>query len=154
MIYDSLKAEQTSDDLRNIQLRGYRSATVNYEAKTEKKVTKVLYQVNPGPRIFLDTILIIAEDSMLQEIVDKTKDNILIPAESALDIQLYNQERVRIVRLLQNEGYATFNETYVSPMEVDTAGNRVKGIIRLLNPSDSTFHSDLCSRRYQSLSGL
>ena len=40
VIYDSLKAEQTSDDFEKyLQLRGYRSAIVNYEAKTEKKVT-------------------------------------------------------------------------------------------------------------------
>ncbi len=141
VIYDSLKAEQTSDDFEKyLQLRGYRSAIVNFEAKTEKKVTKVRYHINPGPRLYLDTILIIAEDSIIQEIVDKTKENSLIPAESPLDIQLYNQEKARIVRLLQNEGYATFNETYVSPMEVDTSRNRVKGIIRLLNPSDSTLH--------------
>ncbi len=141
VIYDSLKAEQTSEDFEKyLQLRGYRSAIVNYESKTENKETKVLYEVNPGPRIFLDTIMIIAEDSILQEIVDKTNTNSLIPVGSALDIQLYNQEKARIVRLLQNEGYATFNETYVSPMEVDTAGNRIEGVIRLLNPSDSTFH--------------
>lgn len=141
VIFDSLKAKQTSDDFRKyLGIRGYRSAIVTFEATTAHKKTKVVYRVNPGPRMYVDTILILSQDSALQKIIDANIADSRFPEESALDIQLYNEEKLRLVRLLQNEGYATFDESYVSPLQVDTSGGQVKAVLRLLNPSDSTFH--------------
>ena len=141
VIFDSLKVIQTSADFEKyLGLRGYRKAQVDYEIKTKDKKTKVDYEVNLGPRLFVDTFLIVANDSMLQEIVDSAPTGKLIEKDGPLDVEAYNQERLRIVRLLQNEGYATFDETYVSPLEVDTSNNRVKAIMRLKNPTDSTYH--------------
>ncbi len=141
IIYDSLKAKQTSEDFQKyLGLRGYRSAYVSYDAKTNNQKTKVVYSVNAGPRLLIDTIVIQTKDSLLQDIVNTNADKTFLPAGSPLDIQLYNQEKIRLVRMLQNEGYATFDESFVSPLEVDTSGNMVKVVMRLLNPSDSTYH--------------
>lgn len=141
VIFDSLKALQTTEDFtKYLALRGYRSAFVNYEAKTSNKKTKVIYNVNPGPRLIIDTALLITTDTSFEEILLVAPEPSFLVPGAPLDIQLYNQERLRIVRLLQNEGYATFDETFVSPLEVDTSGNRVKVTMRLLNPSDSTYH--------------
>jgi hypothetical protein len=141
VIFDSLKAQLTADDFdRYLALRGYRYAQSTYKTKTSDKQTIVNYHVNPGPRIYIDSFLIIADDTALQRIVDSVPTLGLITAGSPLDIDLYTQERSRIVRLIQNEGYATFDESYIPQLEVDTAMNRVKVIMRILNPSDSTYH--------------
>jgi outer membrane protein insertion porin family len=141
IILDSLQAQQTSTDFEKyLALRGYRSSLVSYKTKTYDKEATVYYKVDPGPRMYIDTFLILAKDSMLQQIIDESPEKTMIPPGSPLDIQLYNQEKQRVVKILQNEGYATIDETYVSQLEVDTSRNSVKAIMRLLNPSDSTFH--------------
>ena len=141
VIFDSLKALQTSADFKKyLALRGYRKAAVTFEVKTASKKTKVAYAIDLGPRMFVDTFVIVANDSTIQQIVDASSSDKLIEDKGPMDITAYNQERQRIVRLLQNEGYATFDETFVSPLEVDTSHNMVKATMRLRNPSDSTFH--------------
>jgi outer membrane protein insertion porin family len=141
VIFDSLKVSQTSDDFKKyLGLRGYRSAAVSYDIKTSGRKTHVNYLVNAGPRLFIDTFIIVSRDSTIQQIVDTVADKILITKGNPLDVQQYNLEKLRLVRLLQNEGYATFDESFISPLEVDTSGGKVKATMRLLNPTDSTFH--------------
>jgi outer membrane protein assembly factor BamA len=100
----------------------------------------VVYSIDPGPRLIVDTLVIIAKDSTLQEIIDNAPEHSIIEKGSPLDIQLYSQEKLRLVRLLQNEGYATFDANFISPLEVDTSHQQVRAVLRILNPSDSTFH--------------
>ncbi len=141
VIHDSLKARQTCLDFEKyLALRGYRHAHASYRAQTQNKETTVYYHVDPGPRLYIDTLLTIASDTSLQRILDDHAENRLMKNGSPLDIDLFNQEKRRMVRILQNQGYATFDENFVSPLEVDTSGHRVKAIMRILNPSDSTFH--------------
>jgi hypothetical protein len=139
VIFDTLKAELTTEDFeRYLALRGYRYAHASYKSKTSDKQTSVNYLVDPGPRLYIDTFQIIAADPAIQHIIDSVPDASLITKGSPLDIDLYTKERTRIVRLVQNEGYATFDENYFPQLEVDTSMNRVKAIMRVTNPTDST----------------
>lgn len=141
VIYDSLKAQQTRDDLRKFMaLRGYRSAQVTYKAKTSNHETSVKYFIDAGQRLHIDSMVIKAKDPKLQEIIEENLESSHIPPGSPLDINLYNEEKYRLVRLLQNEGYATLDESYISNLEVDTSQGKVTAIMRILNPSDSTEH--------------
>lgn len=141
VIYDSLKAIQTQTDLtKYLALRGYRAASTTYKAKTHNKKTKVIYSIALGPRIFVDSLHIIAEDSTLQHIIDTQHESVFVPSESPLDVQIYSQEKARLARLIQNQGYATFDETFILPIEVDTSNHQVVAVMRIANPTDSTFH--------------
>lgn len=141
VIYDSLKAQQTRDDLRKFMaLRGYRSAQVTYKSKTSNHETSVKYFIDAGQRLHIDSMVIKAKDPKLQEIIEENLESSHIPPGSPLDINLYNEEKYRLVRLLQNEGYATLDESYISNLEVDTSQGKVTAIMRILNPSDSTEH--------------
>ena len=141
VIYDSLKAVQTAEDMQKyMALRGYRSSQVHFKSKTSDKKTKVTYFVNAGPRLILDTLSIITRDSAFQNILDKATTPPFLKPGDPLDVILYNQEKARIVRLLQNEGYATFDESYIPQLEIDTSGQQVRAVMRLRNPTDSTYH--------------
>ena len=141
VIFDSLKAMQTRDDLRKYMgLRGYRTAQVTYKAKTSNKETSVKYAIHAGQRLSIDSLVIMAKDPKLQNIIDESSESSKIPPGSPMDINLYNEEKFRLVRLLQNEGYATLDESYISNLEVDTSHGKVVAIMRVLNPSDSTEH--------------
>lgn len=142
VIFDSLLAAQTCLDFEKyLALKGYRSAHASFKSKTSDKETTVTYHVDPGPRLYIDQFTIAARDSTLLEILDQeTEVDPVIKSGVPLDISLYNQERLRIVRLLQNDGYAMFDESFVSPLEVDTSGGNVTATMRLYNPTDSTTH--------------
>jgi len=141
VIFDSLKARLTTEDfVRYLSLRGYRYATATYKTKTSDKITTVNYTVDPGPRLYIDSFQIIADDPKLQHLVDSVPNPNIITKGSPLDIDLYTRERSRVVRLIQNAGYATFDETYIPQLVVDTSLQRVKVVMRILNPTDSTFH--------------
>jgi outer membrane protein insertion porin family len=141
VIFDSLKARLTTEDfVRYLSLRGYRYATATYKTKTSDKQSIVNYHVDPGPRLYIDSFHIIASDYALQHLIDSVPNPDIIKAGSPLDIDLYTRERTRIVRLIQNAGYATFDETFIPQLEVDTSLHQVKVIMRILNPTDSTFH--------------
>lgn len=141
VIYDSLKAERTSENFVNYLIsRGYRSATSTFTAKTADKETTVYYRVDPGPRMYIDTFTIATTDTSIQRILDRKMDETYLPDGSPLDIELYDKEKTRLVNDFQNEGYARFDETYIDHLEVDTAGGYVKATMRILNENDSILH--------------
>jgi len=141
VIYDSLKAEQTcADFVKFLAQRGYRSATANFHTITREKETNVYYEVDPGPRTYLDSYVVFAEDPALQVLVDSTREEERFVPGSPMDIDLYRAETGRLARLFQNAGYAQFDQSYFTPLEVDTAGNTVTARMRIRNPSDSTYH--------------
>ena len=141
VIYDSVKAELTTEEFEKyLNLRGYRYAEASFNSKTTDKETTVTYKVDPGPRLYIDTFSIATTDSSLRRIIDERMGKTYFTEGSPLDIELYNDEKSRIVVDLQNEGYALFDETFIAPLEVDTAGNYVSATLRILDQNDSTFH--------------
>lgn len=141
VIHDSIQAAKTTEDFENyLKLRGYRSPVATFTTKTKKKETDVYYRVDPGPRMYIDTFIIATDDSSLLRIVENNMDKTVFPEGSPLDIELYNQEKLRIVDDFQNQGYARFDETYLSQLEVDTSNNYVEATMRILNENDSIFH--------------
>jgi len=141
VIHDSIKADQTTVDFEKyLSLRGYRYAKASFKAKTADKETTVYYHVDPGPRTYIDSFVIAASDTALLRIIEAEKKNTFFRKGSPLDIELYTKERARLVGLFQNQGYATFDETFISPLEVDTNAIRVKATMRVANETDSTFH--------------
>ncbi|HZV68271.1 MAG TPA: BamA/TamA family outer membrane protein [Saprospiraceae bacterium] len=141
VIHDSTKAALTTVDFEKfLNLRGYRYAKSSFRVKTDDKETSVYYHVDPGPRTYVDSFFIVANDTALIRIIESDQRNSSFTRGAPLDIQLYNKERTRLVNLFQNNGYATFDESFISPLEVDTNAIRVKATLRVANASDSTFH--------------
>ncbi len=152
IIYDSTLTVRTTERFESyLASRGYRSAKVDFVANTidstktlfltaAEKKTYVTYKVDPGPRLYIDSMIFLAADSSLQQIIQSNIKETFLPPGSPLDIELYNQERSRLTGLFQNEGYARFDETYIPPLEVDTSTGVVKATFRILNASDSILH--------------
>ncbi len=140
-ILDSVKTIQTTTDFEKyLNLRGYRYALATFKIQTSDKKSIVTYHVDPGPRTLVDSFVIVASDTALIHLIQSDNKNSFFTPRSPLDIEIYNKERARIVNLFQNNGYYTFDETYISPLEVDTSSVRVKATMRVLNESDSTLH--------------
>jgi hypothetical protein len=141
VIHDSVKAQLTTETFEiYLNQRGYRSAEATFRAKTIDKETWVTYLVDPGPRLYIDTFIIATSDSSLRRIVDRGLDESFFKENSPLDIELYNKETARLVDDFQNEGYARLDETYIAPLEVDTAGGYVRATMPIRNENDSILH--------------
>ncbi len=140
-ILDSVKTIQTTTDFEKyLNLRGYRYAIATFKIQTSDKKSIVTYHVDPGPRTYIDSFVIVANDTALIRLIQSDNKNSFFTPRSPLDIEIYNKERARLVNLFQNNGYYTFDESFISPLEVDTNSVRVKATMRVANESDSTFH--------------
>ncbi len=141
VIYDKQLAEQTTGVMeRYLGQRGYRSSEVIFDAKTLNRETSVTYTADPGPRMVIDKMVLFSRDPEIQEVLNETADESFLKDGSPLDIRLFNLERTRISRTLQNRGYAFFYENYISNIEMDTSGAANRAVMEVLNPTDSTRH--------------
>lgn len=141
VIYNERLAEQTSGFMeRYLDQRGYRMSDVHFEAKTTNRETTVRYTADPGNRLTIDRMILFSRDSAVQQVLEETSGQALLRDGSPLDIRLFNLERSRISRTLQDRGYAFFFENYISNIEMDTSGRINRAVMEVLNPTDTTLH--------------
>lgn len=141
VIYDSTLAQTTTEEfVKYMKLRGYRSAAATYSAQTVDKETHVTYTLNPGPLMIVDSFIYLIQDSAISKIVLEPKNlkNSVLKDNSPLDINLYDAERIRITRLLLDEGYADFSTAAIGNLQVDTTGGRIIAKFPINNKEDST----------------
>lgn len=141
VIYDSLLAKSTTEKFtKYLQLRGYRFASSSYVAKTSNKETIVYYTVNPGPVMNVDSFNYVVDDPAIEKIILDPKNlrNTFLKKRTALDIKAYENEKIRITKLLLNEGYADFDASAIGNLQIDTSGGRIVAILPIHNKQDSS----------------
>ncbi len=124
VLYDSVKAEKTMSDIRQVLGNaGYMKATVEeFKMEKEKKV-KVLYNVHPNERYTIRNIYRWVEDKGLRQFLTvEDTVNSLLKSGSPFDVNTLNGERNRIANYLRNHGYYKFNKEDVR-FSADTAKN-------------------------------
>ncbi len=112
--------------------------TVVYYGRGNKKA-KVLYEITPGEPIRIDSIFYSIQDTSLKQIVEANKNSSYIKKNSLLDVDILQNERVRITNLLKEKGYFLFTKEYIY-YQVDTLDKkpyRASLELKILNPKDS-----------------
>jgi outer membrane protein assembly factor BamA len=123
VVYDSvLVANSISDMKRMLSNEGYIYADVQKRLNFNESSKKVslTYVVDPGKRYFIRTVKRYSMDSTINDIInsDDTLQSLLKPG-APLNINALNEERGRLTRMFQNDGYYKFNKEYVTYL-VDT----------------------------------
>lgn len=133
----NLTANKFESFLRNN--RGFYEAKVDYKVYNDKKTTDVDYIIHTGKRYLVGKINYKCEDSIVCDIIkNNSKDSYLV-TDNPINSQDYNLEKTRITNLLQNKGYALFNQNSIE-LYGDSTNYRVDLIIKINNKNDNINH--------------
>ncbi len=130
--------------VENMQLllrqRGYWNNDVGYSVKTDNKRSRVTYVADPGQRWIVGSITYTCRDSVVQRILDTlVLESLLAPGEP-VDVDLYEDEKARITRAMQNRGYANFFPNYINEPIADSSDHVMHLEIEVSTPLDSDVH--------------
>ena len=116
VIFDSLKAEKTVKDMKQVLYNGgYMRADVSLKKNIKGKKLSLSYIVNPGEQYKIHNISRLITDKELENIICG-KDTIksLLQSGMPFNINRLNEERNRITTNLRNNGYYKFNKEYIT----------------------------------------
>lgn len=134
-IYRDEEVKSTVERIRTALYRkGYYNAIVydddtNVGLNNRKKV--VTYYVNPQKQFTIDSTFFHSENDIINDLLKDSKGESYLGKGAPLDAQLYIKERDRIVKTLQDNGFAYFIPNYISPLEADTTVTSKKANIYL-----------------------
>ena len=115
VVYDSVMSENSLTNLRNAMISaGYLKADAAYKKRRKKHKTSVEYTIKPGALYSIDNIKWEIDNAAFREIIKKDSANSLLFKGMACDVNVLGDERSRIVRLLQDNGYYNVNRDFVS----------------------------------------
>lgn len=142
-IYDPSLREATEQSMRYyLQYKGYFDAEVYSDPLVRRKKMYITYHVTPNEQYRVDTIVFACKDPTVDSILRSIAPRSYLKPGSAIDGQLYDQERKRITSYLRNHGYAYFFSNYFAPLDADTTVEGQQAALRLevLPPAEDTVH--------------
>lgn len=123
VVYDSVMSQNTLATLRNAMVSaGYLRANVGYTARKRGHKTNVVYELEPGALYSIDKITWSVDNPRFQKILMEDSASSLLYRGMPCDANVLGNERNRIVRLLQDNGYYNVNRDFVS-FTADTSAN-------------------------------
>ncbi|MEM1326394.1 MAG: BamA/TamA family outer membrane protein [Bacteroidota bacterium] len=142
-IYDSTLADQSALSMRNYLIsKGFYQAEVDYTTELNRKgnKAKVVYQVRPDVQYTINKVKISSQDKDVEREVRSISNKSLLKTGDVVSLENYNNETARIVNHLRNNGYAAFNNSYIAPIQADSAQYKVDIQLEILLPADSSWH--------------
>ncbi|MDE6159966.1 MAG: BamA/TamA family outer membrane protein [Bacteroidaceae bacterium] len=122
VIYDPVKASTTRQDVETaVRNMGYLSANVRVVERSKKKKMKVTYLVETHERYRVDQVYQHVNDSVIGALLNGTDSKSLLQKGIPFDVNLLEQERVRLNTLIRNHGYYRFNKDNIH-FRADTTG--------------------------------
>ena len=117
VLFDSLQAEQTCNDLSNVlHGMGYIKAQVDYALKREKKKkVKVIYNLHPGKRYRISSINYDIQDKNIDSVLKNKKfHSTNLRIGMPFMVSVLDNEREQITDFLNNNGYVNFHKDFIS----------------------------------------
>ncbi len=149
-LLDTTLCEATKNNINNyLYNQGYFNTLCRYEIKVKNKYGSVLYVVNPGERYYVNDIQYIAEDKVVEKIVNENIEASFLKPGSPLDNSLFQNEKARISELLFNNGYVEFNPVYIQTLEVDTIHLKANIKLKINNPEGRSSHPQYTVNKIQ-----
>lgn len=107
---------RTSVGKEVLRAHGYFRGNVDYQVLTQRnpKKAKIEYKVNMGHLFTIDSLRYMSFQHNADSLIDSTKTEALIRKGSAFDVSTLEGERMRIVKLLRNNGFYFYQPSYAS----------------------------------------
>ena len=118
--------EQTAQALEGqLNNEGYFKSEVNFEIKTKRKKSTVIYNVTLEQPYRIKSVNYIFLDTAHQRLLDEIRKKSLIKENSRYSLQLLSSEQQRIEEIAQNEGFYYFDDRYLLFKADTTIGERM-----------------------------
>ncbi|MBQ2026077.1 MAG: BamA/TamA family outer membrane protein [Paludibacteraceae bacterium] len=135
IIYDSIATQASAKELKKVmQNKGYTHATVETQTSFKKKKAQVSYHITCNAPYTINSFKYRIKDPEISQIVENDSANTLIKKGNLFDIDVLEQERQRVSKVLRNNGYIYFDKEYVGYTADTTAGNKSVDICMLVRP--------------------
>jgi hypothetical protein len=141
--FDEELTEGTREDFQNLLVnrKGFYSANVTYNTELNSDGGMlVTYLVETGPQYFIDSLRYSSDDVDLLNILNNQPSAQAISKGVPLDAETFDQEKDRIVAVLQNNGYANFTKNFVEFRGDSTASGNVIINVHIYPPGQDETH--------------
>ncbi|MBL7712904.1 MAG: hypothetical protein JNL13_10580, partial [Chitinophagaceae bacterium] len=120
VLYDSALQRRTATNMKSFLMnQGYFNAQVTDTVRFKKKKAYASYNIVTGLNYLVDTVFVDADNKTIGDIIRNNMDKTLFKKEKQYSKALADEERTRIITLLQNHGYYKFSQDNVA-FELDT----------------------------------
>ena len=123
VIYDSFITEKSQTEIEKaVKNMGYMRAKVHLNTEVKKNKLKVNYLIEAGQPYTIQNIAYHIDDMQIYDIIEKDSVNSYLQNGMLFDVTVLDNERNRITKLLQNNGYYKFNKDFLV-YQADTVKN-------------------------------
>ena len=123
VIYDPMVTEKSQMEIEKaVKNLGYMRAKVHLHREINKNKLKVNYLIEAGKPYIVQHIAYNIDDMQISDFIEKDSANSYLHAGMPFDVTVLDNERNRITKLLQNNGYYKFNKDFLV-YQADTVKN-------------------------------
>ena len=123
VIYDPIVTEKSQIEIEKaVKNMGYMRAKVHLLTEIDKNKLKVNYLIEAGQPYTVQHIAYHIDDMLINDYIEKDSANSYLHAGMPFDVSILDNERNRITKLLQNNGYYKFNKDFLV-YQADTVKN-------------------------------
>ncbi len=141
-IFDTILAEATMEQIVTfLNTQGFFHAKTELRIRVENKLVFLYYDVTEGRPHIIDSIIYDTGNKNIDSLIQKTQENSFLKIGDRYSQNNLIEERNRIERLLQNNGYYAFSRQYINYMVDTTIGDHQVAIeLKILKPSRNASH--------------
>ena len=123
VINDPFVTEKSQIEIEKaVRNMGYMRAKVHLNTETKKNKLKVNYLIEAGQPYTVKHIAYNIDDMVINDYIEKDSANSYLHEGMPFDVSVLDNERNRITKLLQNNGYYRFNKDFLV-YQADTVKN-------------------------------
>lgn len=123
VIYDASVAEKSQREIEKaVRNMGYMRAQVHLDTEVKKRKIKVSYRIEAGRPYTIKHIAYNINDTKIYDYIEKDSLASLLKPGMSFDVVALDNERQRITKMLQNNGYYKFNKDFIV-YQADTVRN-------------------------------
>lgn len=152
VVYDSTLNESSAELMhRFLNNKGYYENNVSVKADTQKRwfskksanKIKLNFTIDKGKEYLISNIQQLIKDPEIARIVEKDNDKSTLNVYDPFSLDKLTEERLRIEKLLKNNGYYKFSREYIL-FEADTSQKTKSASVKvkIKNPTFNYFNTD------------
>ena len=123
VIYDASVTEKSQREIEKaVRNMGYMRAQVHLDTVVKKRKIKVSYRIEAGRPYTIKHIAYNINDTKIYDYIEKDSLASLLKPGMSFDVVALDNERQRITKMLQNNGYYKFNKDFIV-YQADTVRN-------------------------------